>query len=212
MSIRLSLILATIAALLASAGDLMLLYVGNSACAAFASLPPPPAGTLLLGNYLGVLFIPLYALGYRAVSLLIAPAGERAARVVFTLGAGCAALGAVVHGITAVSIAADRAAGRLGGDPFEAVMRYGAFLGPLWILLALAAFAITVLYARAVMSGRSGLPRRAWVANPVALTLLPVLLVAPFPVLREFIVPAAPNLAHVLFFGTALLSRSVRSL
>ncbi len=212
MSLRSSLALATLAALLASAGDLMLLYVVNSARPVFAALPAPPDGTLLLGNYLGVLCIPLYALGYHALSRLIAPAGERTARAVLAIGAGTAALGAVVHGITALSIAADRAAGQLGDDPFEVVMRYGPFLVPLWIVLVAAAAAITVLYARAVSGGRSSLPRRAWAANPLTLTLLPVLLAAPVPALRDFIVPAAPNLAHVLFFGTALLTCKPRSL
>ena len=94
---------AVAAALAATAGDLLLLWVANAARPELHLAPPPP-GALVAGYYLGVLAIPLYGLGYWEVAQGLAPAGERAARAVFLLGLSGGALGGVVHGVTGLVI------------------------------------------------------------------------------------------------------------
>ena len=54
-------------AVAASAGDLALLWAGWAADGRLGIAAPPP-GTLVAGHYLGVLGIPLYGLGYRALA------------------------------------------------------------------------------------------------------------------------------------------------
>jgi hypothetical protein len=64
--------LAAGAALVASAGDLLLLYVAN-AQRAEAGLPEAGEAPLWIGGALGVVAIPFYALGYLAASRVVSP-------------------------------------------------------------------------------------------------------------------------------------------
>jgi hypothetical protein len=204
--------LAAVAALAASAGDLLLLWVG-SAGRSDLGLPALPAVALLAGHLLGVFAIPLYGFGYWGVSRGIAASHPRAARFVFVTGALGGAYGGVVHGITGVAGQLERAAGAAPGDPLAFVARLGAFLVPLWIGLAVAIAAGSLVFAVAIARGHSAFPRWMAFANPLALVLLAALLGAPTPIGRALLVPAAPNLGHVWFFalaGIALGGRDLR--
>ena len=201
--------LAAVAALAASAGDLLLLWVG-SAGRSELGLPAPPSGALLAGQQLGVFAIPLYGVGYWGVARGIGAAHRRAARFVFVAGALGGAYGGVVHGITGMAEQLERAAGVAPGDPMAFVARLGAFLVPLWVGVAAAIAAGSVVFAVAIARGPSAFPRWMAFANPLALVLLAALLGAPTPIGRALLVPAAPNLAHVWFFALAALALSGR--
>jgi hypothetical protein len=203
--------LAAVAALVASAGDLLLLWFANAGRRELG-LPAPPDGALLTGHQLGVFAIPLYGVGYWGVSRAIGAAHGRAARFVFVAGALGGAYGGVVHGITGVAEQLERAAGIAPGDPMAFVARLGAFLVPLWIGIAVAIAAGSTVFAVAVARGDTALPRWMALANPLALVLLAGLLGAPTSIGRALLVPAAPNLAHIWFFalaGLALAGRKV---
>lgn len=191
--------LAAIAACIASAGDFLLLYIGNSQRPELA-LPQIGEGWLWLGGMLGVLSIPFYALGYRAVSEWIAPLSHRAAQALFVSGLLGGLLGAVVHALTAVYIGAGLHRGVVNEDPLNAVLQSGPLLTSLWGLAALLILFASLLFLRYVGSGRTAAPRALALANPAFLTL--ALGIAGFPslFLRAFLTPAAPNLAHVVFF------------
>lgn len=203
--------LAAVAALVASVGDLLLLWFANAGRSELG-LPVPPDGALLVGHQLGVFAIPLYGVGYWGVSRAIGAARGRAARFVFVTGALGGAYGGVVHGITGMAEQLERAAGIAPGDPMAFVARLGAFLVPLWIGIAAAIAAGSIVFAVAVARGDTALPRWMAFANPLALVMLAALLGAPTPIGRALLVPAAPNLAHVWFFalaGLALRERAV---
>jgi hypothetical protein len=191
--------IATLAAVSASLGDLALLYVANARRPELA-LPPPPVGMLLAGFYLGVLALPLYGLGYwRAASGLRDPAE---ARHVFVLGALGGALGAVVHGVTAHVIRVEELMRAPGADPLAVVAQHGAFLLPLWCVLAVMTVAGSTIYAKAVLAGRSAYPRWMAFLNPALLLVVTSLVALPSLWLRAFLLPAAANLVHVAFFAT----------
>lgn len=171
-------------------------------------LPAPPGPTLVTGMLAGVLAIPLYAVGYAGAARLLGPAHPRAARAVARLGAAGAAIGGAVHGITGVWIHADRISGAAPGDPAEAVLRAGAFLVPLWALVGAALAAGSALFARAVARGDTALPRGLALATPLVLTVICAGAGATSDLGRAFLVPAGPNLAHVVFFG--LIAASAR--
>jgi hypothetical protein len=197
--------LAAVAALAASLGDLLLLWVANAGRIELG-LPAPPDGALLIGHQLGVFAIPLYGVGYWGVSRAIGAAHRRAARFVFVTGALGGAYGGVVHGMTGMAEQLERAAGIEPGDPMAFVARLGAFLVPLWIGIAIAITAGSGVFAVAVARGDTALPRWMALASPFALVLLAALLGVPTPIGRALLVPTAPNLAHVWFFALAGLS------
>lgn len=191
------------AALAATVGDLLLLWVANARRPEFAALPVPPAAALVTGLYLGVLALPLYGLGYRCVAEALAPADRRSARRVLLLGAYGGALGAVEHGLTALVLHGEVASGASAADPLVVIVRHGAFLLPLWVVVAGFVTAGSLVYARTVLRGGTAYPRWMAAANPLLLLAVLGACAAPSAWLRAFLLPAAPNVAHVAFFALA---------
>jgi len=81
---------------------------------------------------------------------------------------------------------------------------------PLWLVLGALAAAVSLLQVLLCRSGRTAFPRWfAW-ANPLALVAVIAIASLPSPSLAAYLVPAAPNLAQVVYFAlsTALLGRA----
>jgi len=199
---RSGLVLALAGAAIASAGDLLLLWVGNAQRPELA-LPTPPGVALPLGAVAGVLGIPLYALGYRALAAAARPVAPGLARATALGGVVLALVGAVIHGLTAQVIRGALASGAAGAPPLESV---GAqpLLVTTWLAAALGLLVASVAIVAASVSRARALPARLGFANPLALTLALGLAGAGTEWGRSFLLPAAPNLAHVLFFALAL--------
>lgn len=206
---RVAFAVAAAAAVVASIGDLLMLWVAN-ALRPGSGVPSPPPGALGLGAALGVAAIPLYALGYAAAAARARPAlGSGAGGVMLAGGLG-AVLGAYIHVATAWLIEDQmRGAGTTPvGSPLEGVMLAGGALTLPW---AAAALLVTLASAAlAYAAGRAAVPRVWLIANPAVATMLLAATGAATELGRAFIVPAAPNLAHVVFFATALRSAGAR--
>ncbi len=196
---RRGLAVAGVAASIATAGDLLLLYVAN---AQRPELGLPEAGRawLWLGGTLGVFAIPVYAVGYRSASRLVAVASVRGARAVFVAGALAALLGSAIHGLTAAQIAAQLDAPAPGLDPVTATLSGGPVLLVLWGVAALAVAVASASFFWSVARGATSAPRSAALANPALVTLALAAAALPSTLLRSFLAPAAPNLAHLVFF------------
>jgi len=208
--VRVAFAVAAAAAVVASIGDLLMLWVANALRPGFA-IPRPPPGALGLGVGLGVAAIPLYALGYAAAAARARPALGRAAGGVMLAGGLGAVLGAYIHAATAWLIADQvRAAGTTPvGSPLGSVMDAG---GTLMLPWAAAALLVTLASAALAHAARRAVVPRAWlVANPAVATVLIGVAGGATELGRAFVVPAAPNLAHVVFFATALRSSGVRA-
>jgi hypothetical protein len=162
---------------------------------------------LAAGTLIGVLAIPIYALGYGA----IATACTRPLARALIAGGGTVAgvVGGAIHGMTGLGVHLDRVAGVTPLTPADFVARHGAFLGPLWGLAALGVLLASLAIVWSRVSGAGGLPAAVAVCTPAAVTaaLLGVTVAHPAPWTTDLLAPAAPNLAHVVFFGTAALAR-----
>jgi hypothetical protein len=197
--------LALVAAVAASAGDLLMLYVANAQRPELG-LPPPAEWVLRVGALLGVAGIPLYALGYRAVARRLAESAPRAARLVWIAGAGAAVAGAVIHGLTALLIHSEVQAGAPTRSPLEAVASWGAVPLVAWCVAGALALVASVAMLRVGVSRDSGLPRWwAWL-NPAVATLAVAVPGLASDLGRSFLVPAAPNLGHAVFFGCSIVA------
>jgi hypothetical protein len=182
-------IVAVFAAILATLSDLTLLWLSRAGSSAVARITLPV-------TYVGALAILFYAVGYWQVACGLLAAGERLARWVFLLGAATAGIGAVIHGMTGLSL---RYEALHGGDVSPARMIVS--LLPLWLLGIGSGVLANVLYARAILRGPTAYPRWMAAANmivlPVAVAALSTLC---RPEVRPLVMPAAPNIAHVIFF------------
>lgn len=184
------------AALAATLGDFGMLWAVNAGRPALGLAPPPPV-VVPLAALLGALALPLYGLGYWARACRV-PAGQRVGRSRVTVGAGAlaGAVGASVHATMGTLIANRVGEIASGLDPLEGIARSGPISLGLWAataaLLAVAGVAELGLAER----------RREWAFNPflvlVALSLLAPLLPLPW---RDFVGPAAANVAHAVFFA-----------
>jgi hypothetical protein len=186
-----------VAALLGTVGDLLLLATSNATRPGFEWLGSPSEAVLLVGTYLGVLAIPCYGLGYRDVAARVDPPFRR---WMIALGVVGGVLGGTTHGLTGLAIHVEQAGGA-GVDPVTLLGRYGVYLLPLWAAIAMLSLGGSIVYTTAVLAGRSSLPRALASVNPMMLTMAIVLAGATSSLGRAFVVPAAPNLAHVVFFG-----------
>jgi len=192
--------IALVAAIAATAGDVLLLATSNAGRPGFEWLPAPSESTLWVGTYLGLLAIPCYGLGYRAIARgLSAPYRG----VVAALGVAGGVLGGTMHGLTGLVTHVELAGGTGGIDPVTLLARYGAYLLPLWALVGAGLVIGSTAFALGVARGRSSMPRWMALANPAFATLAIVLAGTTFDIGRAFLVPAAPNVAHVVFFALA---------
>jgi hypothetical protein len=199
---RAALGLALAGAVAASAGDLALLWVAWAADGRFG-LDAPPAATLVTGHYLGVFGIPLYALGYRALADGLRAPAPTVARWVLGLGVTGAIVGAVIHGLTGILTAvAIRTGAPTAPDALGAIPE-AAYLMPLWLIVGAALAIGSVIFAAAVARGGTRFPRAMAACNPLLVALALAAAASPFPVAAGFVIPAAPNLAHIVVFAAA---------
>lgn len=201
MTSRSALRIATLAAVAATLGDLLMLYVANAGRPELA-LPAPPRFALPAGALLGVAAIPLYALGYREAARAIADASATRARVVSLCGAGAAVAGAIIHAATARAIRGATGA----APPLESVAASGPLLAG-WAFAALLVGIASAVVMRAGIAEPRTLPRTVTWLNPAVVTLLLGAAGLASEPGRSFLTPAAPNLAHVVFFASLLLAR-----
>lgn len=195
-------VIATLAAVVATAGDLLMLYVANAGRPELGLAAAPPA-LLWIGGTLGAAAIPLYVLGYRAAATLAAGVHRRHARVIAVAGTFGSVLGAVIHGCTAFFIRDGLALGAPAEDPLTAVAG-SPFLLALWAVATLAVVTASVAFATAVRRGGPDVPRGLAWANPAVITIALSLVGSVTPMSRAFVVPAAPNLAHLVFFAACV--------
>jgi hypothetical protein len=116
-------------------------------------------------------------------------------------GALGGAVGATIHGMTTLTLLHQRALGQHHADPMEGVVAAGIWLWGLWALVGLVLVVGHVLLLREVAAGRSALPRATLVFNPLTLTVALVAISLPVDMLSGTLAPAAPNLAHAIFFA-----------
>jgi hypothetical protein len=202
---RAALAIACGAAVVASAGDLLLLWVAATTRPALG-LGSAPTWALGAGHLAGVLAIPLYGLGWAAVARPLAAARPRDAAIVRGAGMYGAALGAAIHGITGAVLAAERGIAGWVIEPLAVVLRWGTLLVPLWALATLLVLAASWRWTRAAWHDAAGVPRwTAW-TNPALGTIALGTAGAVTPIGQALLVPAAPNLAHAVFFATIALT------
>ena len=187
-------LLATIAAALATAGDFTLLAHGAARGLGDRIIDSP---SLVAGHLLGVLCIPFYGAGFWLAARSVSGAGSWS-RWIFPIGLYAGAVGAAIHGVTAVLIETN-ITGAGGGSPWA--VPHVLYLAPLWAVVFAAMAAASGLFAIAVIRGETGLPGWTALVTPAPLVVVIAFAATPFPAAAAFLAPAAPNLAHLMFFA-----------
>lgn len=191
--------IAIAASIAASAGDFLLLYVGN-AQRPHLGLPRIDPLWLSVGGVLGVVAIPLYAFGYWSASRIVADSTRRGASALLGLGIAGSLVGGAIHGLTALYIGSGPAEIGPGEDPLVAIMGDSPLLMAMWAIATSCIVLASALFAWPIARGSTSAPRFAALFNPALLTIAIALGGVSFELARAFVPAAAPNLAHVVFF------------
>lgn len=151
---------------------------------------------LLVGSLLGLLLIPLYYLGYRAL-VQTYPFWQRTL-FLFLAGivAGC---GALTHGLTGLDIHQALSSGALTRPPLQAFAE-PSLLTMCAALSAIACLAASVIIVVTDAQAATKPMRPIPFANPVLGTIVLTAASVPLGTAGEFLGPAAPNIAHFVFF------------
>lgn len=190
-------------AIAATLGDLLMLWVGNAQRSDLALVSPPEI-VLWLGCLLGVVGLPVYGYGYVCLQRRFSPDDSILARTLGSAGFATGIVGACVHGYTALLIKQGLDAPvSSAAAPAEAVLASGPLLLSLWALTFLCILAAVFAWVTLRIKAGRGMSL-ATLANPLVLTIVLFMLGGTGPLLEAFLLPAAPNLAHVLFFGLLL--------
>ncbi len=202
MSLAHRFIFVAAAAVAATVGDLLLLYVVSTALSDTIIVRPPGAA-LVVGAMLGAVGIPFYWFGYWLIAQSMVASRFAGARVIILCGALIGSIGAVIHAGTASAIRFDMAAGRPPLPPAEWLVSWGTPVLVCWVIVAAAAVVAAIVMARTALSSGSPIPRLVGFLNPVVITVALIVVGLESAMGRAYLVPAAPNVAHVLFFFLA---------
>ena len=218
--LRLSGLLTTAVLLVMVVSDLLMLTTldFSQAFSFWTDAPGLPQRQVTVGYYLGVLTIPLYAVGGWHFSLAIRTAGAWASRWVLAAIGYTACLSTVWHAsfaFTRAILRAELAAGTSGGPGPEALFAFGTYAEPLFRLgLAVAGSAFVLVFGLAAL-GRTHYPRWAGVALPGLYVAVSVLLGPYVPVWAGVVLGAGGwNVGGVAVFAlsTALLWNAPKGL
>lgn len=185
--------IAALSALLAMLGDFMMLAVAlGHASTNFTANHP----LLLFGSILGLALIPFYFLGYWA----LASAYPMSPRALFlacaAMMAGC---GALTHGLTGLDIHQALSTGAQTRPPATAFAE-NSLLALTALLSALGCLAASIIVVVTDARMPVKFMRPAPFVNPVLGTIVLSAIAVPLGAAGEYLGPAAPNLAHFVFF------------
>jgi len=191
--------LACIAALMATCGDLLVLLVVNSQRTGVTI--QQSSIMLTFGGLFGCLSMPFYAFGYAAVARLLRPTARIAAAIILFGGIAFAIVCPLIHGLMWMAIRSQIATNALSSsDPMAAVAAQGGIVLDLWIMGVVLATVISISIVRAGIVRPRLIPLWFACLNPITLVLV-IGMVGSFEAVgRSYILPMAPNLAHIGFF------------
>jgi hypothetical protein len=157
-----------------------------------------PRWTYVLGNYLGVYFIPLHILGFFLIFLALKPASLKWARVFLALGLYLTPIGVGLHGTLAFV-----------GDIIQ--LRDAALIDGIrdywqpWAYSVAVGYAIvSALILMLILTGRSLYPRWAALVSPLLIAALTAVAIAFLPAsateVKAFLSLTGLNLPLMIFF------------
>lgn len=168
-----------------------------------------PRWTYVLGNYLGVFFIPLHSLGFFLVFLALKPASVKWARIFLMLAIYLTAIGVGMHGTLAFVGDIVRS-----GDP-DLLNGIRDYWQPWAYSLGLGYAILSMLILALILTGRSHLPRWTASVSPIALLVYSSILIANLPdsatSLKAFLSLTGLNLPLLIFFPITTWALARRS-
>lgn len=167
---------------------------------------------LTFGHFLGVLAAPVYFIGYWHISEMLRPAGNKLAMAVLGLGVYAFAIGNVWLGGRVNLALVVQARDQVGGDQAQLLSSIlegiSAHNEPLINVVRVLVLVISLLMAWGIFSGKSHYPRWVLAVLPIVLLIIIFVSYAVLPAIGVYLLPAAMNLAHLIFFAASTIVAS----
>lgn len=163
---------------------------------------------LTIGHFLGVLVAPAYLVGYWHIAQMLRPAGRWLAATVFGLGVYAFIIGDVWLG-GRVNLAFTVKAREAGGEATwqllsDLLTDISAHNEPLINIVRVLVLIISVLLVFAIATGKTSYPRWLIIFTPIVLLIQIFSLYALAPSIGVYVLPAAMNVAHFIFFAFSI--------
>jgi hypothetical protein len=157
------------------------------------------------GHFIGVLAAPLYLIGYWHIAQILRPVGRWLAASVFGLGAYAFIIGNVWLGgrvNLALTVKARELAPTDTQTLFSDLLQdLSAHNEPLIAIVRVLVLIISVLMIYGILTGRSAYPRWLIIFTPIVILIQIFALYALLPNVGVYLLPAAMNIAHFIFFA-----------
>ncbi len=208
VSLRIAGLLGVGAAFICSIADAALFYSPDSPLQfkEMFSMAKTPEWRLLLGHFLGIVFLPLQSAGYWQVYVALKPAGKKFSLPIFLLGVYLLACGTALHGVLGpyALVLQARSVASLGAQSTlsELLAKFEWYIIPLFLGVYSGLLLISAWYFVAVFFKRTQLPRWMGFFNKFVLLLLLGIVIwfLPGPI-KRLLLPAVTNLSNLVFFA-----------
>ena len=162
---------------------------------------------LTLGHFIAVLAAPLYLVGYWHIAQMLRPAGRWLAATVFGLGVYAFIIGDVWLGgrvNLALTVKAREAAPEAARALFSDLLNeIGAHNEPLINIVRVLVLVVSILMVCGIITGKTPYPRWAIIFSPIVIVVQIFSLYVMLPSIGVYLLPAAMNIAHVIFFAVS---------
>ena len=159
---------------------------------------------LTWGHFIGVLAAPLYLVGYWHIAQMLRPAARWLGATVFALGIYAFIIGDVWLGgrvNLALTVKAREAAPEAARALFSDLLNeIGAHNEPLINIVRVLVLLVSILMVCGIITGKTPYPRWAIIFSPIVIVVQIFSLYVMLPSIGVYLLPAAMNIAHVIFF------------
>jgi hypothetical protein len=162
---------------------------------------------LTWGHFIGVLAAPLYLVGYWHIAQMLRPAARWLGATVFALGIYAFIIGDVWLGgrvNLALTVKAREAAPEAARALFSDLLNeIGAHNEPLINIVRVLVLLVSILMVCGIITGKTPYPRWAIIFSPIVIVVQIFSLYVMLPSIGVYLLPAAMNIAHVIFFAVS---------
>ncbi|MEP3232816.1 MAG: DUF6796 family protein [Hyphomicrobiales bacterium] len=207
-------IIATIGALIVGIGEFTFQYSprGGYEDSGYLFFLGVSEWRLTFGHFLGVLVAPVYFIGYWHISQMLKPAGSKLSLAVLGLGIYAFAIGNVWLGGRVNLALVVQAKEKLSGDQAQILSTLlegiSAHNEPLINVVRVLVLVISLLMAWGIFSGKSHYPKWILAVLPIVLLVLIFASYSLLPSIGMYLLPAAMNIAHFIFFAASTVVAS----
>ncbi len=160
---------------------------------------------LTWGHFIGVLAAPLYLVGYWHIGHMLRPAARWLGATVFGLGIYAFIIGDVWLGgrvNLALTVKAREAATESSRILFSGLLNeLSAHNEPLINIVRVLVLVISILMVCGIISGKTPYPSWVIIVSPIVILIQIFSLYVMVPSIGVYLLPAAMNIAHVIFFA-----------